>query len=330
VPPDAYGGVESVVGVLADALTEAGHKVTLFARADSATKAELAAVVSEQPSQPGRRIFADLEHALECFLRAGEFDLVNNHMGVVGAAAADHRGTPVVHTVSDPLDRTRDVWRKLARRSPEAKLISVSHRQQELAPDLPWIANCPNGLDLSRFRFRREAGAYLAFLGRMSPDKGCHRAIEVARRSGLPLKISAKMEEEHEREYFEECVRPHLDGDVEFVGAVDHDGKVDLLGGAIATLFPVEVEEAFGLVLAESMACGTPVVAFGRGAVPEVVADGRTGYVVQDEQQMVEALGRIGAIDRAECRGHVEHHFSAVRLAAAYEGAYRRALAAPV
>ncbi len=162
----------------------------------------------------------------------------------------------------------------------------------------------------------------------MSPDKGCHVAIDVAQRAGTPLRIGAKMRDEHEREYFEECVRPQLNGNVEFLGELTHEEKVDLLGRADALLFPVDVEEAFGLVLAEAMACGTPVVALRRGAVPEVVADGRTGYVVSDADEMVAALGRVEEIKRAECRRHVERHFSPQRLVELYEHAYDRLLSA--
>jgi glycosyltransferase involved in cell wall biosynthesis len=326
VPPEAYGGVESVIALLADGLVDAGHDVTLFAQGGSKTKAQLVAVVDELPERPGRRIIAEVEHALACFLRANEFDLVNSHMGVLGAAAAKDGGTPVAHTVSDAVSRTRDVWTKAVRHSPQAKLISISQRQQELAPNLPWIANCPNAVDLGQFEFHPEADGYAAFLGRMSPDKGCDVAIDVARRAGIPLKIGAKLRDEHEQEYFEQDIRPLLDGDVEFLGEVSQEEKVELLGRATAALFPSDVEEAFGLVLAEAMACGTPVVALDCGAVAEVVADGSTGYVVGDACEMVAALGKIDRIDRAECRRHVERHFSPERLVAHYERAYARLL----
>jgi glycosyltransferase involved in cell wall biosynthesis len=169
-------------------------------------------------------------------------------MGVLGAAVAKDTPTPVVHTVSDAVSRTRDVWTRAARHAPHAKLISISQRQQELAPNLPWIANCPNAIDLEHFEFHESADGYTVFLGRMSPDKGCDVAIDVARRVGIPLKIGAKLRDEHEQEYFEEEVRPLLDGEVEFLGEVSQKEKVKLLGHATAALFPSEVEEAFGLV----------------------------------------------------------------------------------
>jgi glycosyltransferase involved in cell wall biosynthesis len=252
VPPEAYGGVESVIALLADGLVDAGHDVTLFAGSGSQTKAQLSAIVDELPEQPGRRIVAEVDHALACFVRAEDFDLANNHMGVLGAAVAKDTPTPVVHTVSDAVSRTRDVWTKAARHAPHAKLISISQRQQELAPNLPWIADCPNAIDLDHFEFQQSADGYAVFLGRMSPDKGCDVAIEVARRVGIPLKIGAKLRDEHEQEYFEEEVRPLLDGEVEFLGEVSQKEKVKLLGHATAALFPSEVEEGFGLVFAEA------------------------------------------------------------------------------
>jgi glycosyltransferase involved in cell wall biosynthesis len=324
VPPRAYGGIESVVAALADGLVEAGQDVTLFARAGSHTKARLVTIVEELPQQPGRRVVAELDHALACFLRS-EFDVINNHMGLLGAALG-RATTPVVHTVSDPIDRTRAVWGKLAAWSPELPLISISRRQQALAPELPWVASIPNPVDIDRFPFQLNPDGYLAFLGRMSPDKGCDHAITVAKHLGLPLRIGAKLREAHEREYFEHAVRPHLDDRIEYLGELDHAEKAELLGNAIVTLVPVRVEEAFGLVVVESMACGTPVVAYRIGAMPEVVVDGRTGFLVDDEHAMLRAVERIGEIDRAECRRHVEQHFSVRRAVRAYVGCYQQAL----
>jgi glycosyltransferase involved in cell wall biosynthesis len=320
VPPDGYGGVESVVAALADGLVEAGHDVTLFAREGSKTMAKLVVTTDGLPEQPGRRLEAELEHAAESFLRAGELDVVSSHLGALGTTLPST--VPVIHTVSDPMDRARSLWQKLARLTPSLKLIAVSDRQRELAPDLPWAATIPNPVDASRYRFEERPEGYLAFLGRMSPDKGAEHAIAVAQGAGLPLKIGAKLREPHEQEYFDETVRPRLGDGVEFLGELDHDDKVELLGGAIATLFPAQIEEAFGLVLVESMACGTPVIALQNGAIPEVVVDGRTGFVVEDEAEMLEAVERVERIDRAACRRYVEVAFSPTRVVAAYERAF--------
>jgi glycosyltransferase involved in cell wall biosynthesis len=161
----------------------------------------------------------------------------------------------------------------------------------------------------------------------MSPDKGCHVAIEVARTAGLPLRIAAKVEERHEEEYFAECVEPHLGGEIEYLGEVDHDEKVALLGGALATLYPVDVEEAFGLVMAESMACGTPVIALRRGSVPEVVEHGCTGVIVDRPEEMAAAVDEVRRLERDDCRRRVEERFSTEPLVRSYEQAFVRALA---
>jgi glycosyltransferase involved in cell wall biosynthesis len=328
VPPDGYGGVEAVLALLADGRVEAGHDVTLFASGRSATKAKLVAAVDEPPSKPGRLADASVRHALECVARAHEFDLVSNHLGVLGGALCGPFATPSVHTVSDPVDRVGAIWERIAELWPRLRLISTSLRQQELAPGLPWVANCYNALDPANYPFRPEAEAdgYLAFVGRMSPDKGCREAIDVARSTGMRLRIAAKLEEAHERDYFKRHIEPALGDGVDYVGELDHDRIVDLLGGAVATLFPTDVEEAFGMVLIEAMACGTPIVATRRGAVPEVVADGHTGILVDDVSEMPAAVGRVGGIDRHECRTRVERHFSPTPLVAAYEAAFDRLL----
>jgi glycosyltransferase involved in cell wall biosynthesis len=313
-----------VVAALADGFVRAGHDVTLFATGDSQTTARLRYVVKEPPARPGRATAAEVEHALACFNVAHEFDVVNNHLGPLGAALGTSvRTTPVVHTVSDPIDNTSRLWRRVDNFNPKLALIAVSNWQRELAPDLPWLAVCHNGLDLRRYTFRPDPGDYLAFVGRMSPDKGCHRAIAAAREVGLPLRIGAKLQAEHEREYFERYVEPALGDDVVFLGELTYEEKVELLGGALATLSPIDADEAFGLVAAESMACGTPVVTMRRGAAPEVVKDGITGFVVDDEDDLAPAIRRVPELDRVWARRRVEECFSAERMTAAYEEAFR-------
>jgi glycosyltransferase involved in cell wall biosynthesis len=204
----------------------------------------------------------------------------------------------------------------------------VSLNQQRLGPHLPWIANCPNGVDLDAYPFPPAPGDYLVFLGRIDPTKGPDRAIAVAQEAGLPLVVAAKVRDPSEQAFFDEAVRPHLGNGVEFVGEVGHDEKVRLLRGARAMLFPIDWEEPGAVVLLEAMACGTPVVATRRGCVPEMVADGRTGFVVDEPSEMVRALERLDEIDPAACRAHVAASFSAEPLLRRYEAVYETVLEA--
>ena len=327
VPPRGYGGIEWVVSLLADGLVDAGHDVTLFASGDSESKAKLVAVYEEAQSARLGHGRTELRHALACYERADEFDVVNDHSGPVAAAVAGVVSTAVVHTVHGPLTGEEgDLYERIAAVSPTVGLISLSLNQRKPCPDLPWIANCPNALDLAAYPVSPDGGDYLLFLGRLSEDKGCHRAIDVAREVGLPLKIAGKMREPTEREYFENEVRPRLGWGIEYLGEVDHLEKVRLLQNARATLFPIEWEEPFGLVMIESMACGTPVIATRWGAVPEVIEEGRGGIVVDDYREMSAALAEAERIDPLECRRYVEERFSAERMVRDYERAYERVL----
>ncbi len=325
VPPIAYGGIECVVSLLADGLVEAGHDVTLFASGDSRTKAKLESVFPEARSAEIGLSVVELRHALAAYERAGEFDVVNDHSGPLGAALGGLVATPVVHTVHGPLDEVAEgSYRAVAALAPGVGLISLSLSQRKPAPDLPWVANCPNALDLGAYPFHAPRGDYLLYLGRLSPDKGAHRAIEVAREAGVPIKLAGKKRDRAEQEYFDDQVRPLLGGDVEYLGETSHATKVALLQDARATLFPIDWEEPFGVVMIESMACGTPVIATRRGAVSEVVEEGRSGILVDDYREMVDAIARADAIPSEECRRSVEERFSPARMVAAYEAAFQQ------
>lgn len=328
VPPVGYGGIERVVSLLADGLAEAGHDVTLFASGDSFTKAELASVYDEAPSAEIGKTTPELRHALACYERADEFDIVNDHSGPLAAALGAVSPTPVVHTVHGPLTgEPGELYVTLSKVAPEVGLISLSLNQRKPQPDLPWVATCPNALDLDAYPVHTERGEYLLFLGRMSADKGCHRAIEVATEVGVPLKIAGKMREPAEREYFETYVAPHLGEGVEYLGETSHGKKVALLQNARATLFPIDWEEPFGLVMIESMACGTPVIATRWGAVPEVIEDGRSGVIVDDYHEMAGALADADRLEPLECRRYAEEQFSAGRMVRDYVSAYEAVLA---
>jgi glycosyltransferase involved in cell wall biosynthesis len=327
VPPSGYGGIEWVVSLLADGLVDAGHDVCLFASGDSTSKAEVVSLFPDAPSADIGKTSTELRHALSCFERAAEFDIVNDHSGPLAAALGGAVETPVVHTVHGPLvSRDGELYASLARVAPGVGLISVAMNQRKPQPDLPWVANCHNALDLAAYPAHTERGEYLLFLGRMSADKGCHRAVEVAREAGLPLRIAGKMREPAEQEYFESYVAPYLGNGIEYLGETSHAKKVALLQNARATLFPIEWEEPFGLVMIESMACGTPVIATRWGAVPEVIEHGRSGIIVDDYRKMAEALADADELEPSECRRSVEERFSAERMVRDYEAAYAAAV----
>jgi glycosyltransferase involved in cell wall biosynthesis len=328
VPPPGYGGIELVVSLLAEGLVEAGHDVTLFASGDSHSNATVASVYERAPSDQIGSALPDLRHALACYRRASEFDVINDHSGPLAAALGAAVDTPVLHTVHGPLDSEGgEIYELLAQVAPQVGLISLVLNQRRPKPDLPWVANCPNAIDLSLYPAKPHKGDYLLFLGRMSPDKGCHRAIGVAMELGLPLRIAGKSRERDERQYFAEFVEPHLGHHgIEYFGEVSHGQKVELLQDARATLFPIDWEEPFGLVMIESMACGTPVIATRRGAVPEVIEHGRGGIIVDHVREMPAALDAADALDPLDCRRYVEERFGPERMVADYVDAYQAVL----
>jgi glycosyltransferase involved in cell wall biosynthesis len=329
VPPTGYGGIELVVSLLADGLVDAGHEVTLFASGDSLTKANLSYIYEQAPSELIGRSLPEIRHALACYERADEFDIINDHSGIPAAALGGAVQTPVVHTIHGPLDthEAQHAYASIAEVSPGVGLISISENQRRPMPDLPWIATVPNAIDLSLYPSKPHKGDYLFFLGRFSPDKGAHRAIAVAMELGLPLKMAGKNREPKEREYFGEFVEPHLGhGGIEYLGEVTHGEKVELLQDARATLFPIEWEEPFGLVMIESMACGTPVIATRHGAVPEVIEHGVSGIIVESYREMASALEEADELDPNECRRYVEERFAPERMVRDYENAYRAAI----
>jgi glycosyltransferase involved in cell wall biosynthesis len=326
VPPTGYGGIELVVSLLADGLVDAGHDVTLFASGDSLTKANLSYIFEQAPSELIGRTLPEIRHALACYEHADEFDVINDHSGIPAAALGGLVQTPVLHTIHGPLDthEAQHAYASIAEVAPGVGLVSISENQRRPMPDLPWAATIPNAIDLSIYPSKPHKGDYLLFLGRFSPDKGAHRAVAVATELGLPLKMAGKNREPKERQYFAELVEPHLGhGGIEYLGEVSHGEKVELLQDARATLFPIEWEEPFGLVMIESMACGTPVIATRHGAVPEVIEHGVSGIIVDNYREMAAALEQADELDPNECRRYVEERFAPERMVGDYESAYR-------
>jgi glycosyltransferase involved in cell wall biosynthesis len=326
VPPTGYGGIEWIVSLLADGLVEAGHDVTLFASGDSRTKAKLASVYEIAPSADIGLAQVEVRHALSCFARADEFDVINDHSGPPAAVIGGAVETPTVHTVHGPLlGEPGELYEQIALVSPGTRLVSISMNQRKPHPGLPWLANIPNALDFSFYPVQPHRGDYLLFLGRMNTEKGAHRAIATAIETGVPLKLAGKCREPAEELYFREFVEPHLrEGEIEYLGEVSHGEKVELLQNARATLFPVEWEEPFGLVMIESMACGTPVIATRWGAVPEVIEHGRSGIVVDDYREMAAALEDADRLEPLELRLAAEERFSKERMVADYLAAFKQ------
>jgi glycosyltransferase involved in cell wall biosynthesis len=327
VPPTAYGGIEWVVSLLADGLVDDGHDVTLFASGDSTTKARLESVFDVAPSEWIGHTFWELRHAVSCLSRAAEYDVISDHTGLLGLALGSMGETPFAHTVHGPLSGDPGaLYEQVLAMTTHAALISVSDAQRHPKPQLPWVATCPNALDLALYPFNPERGDYLLFLGRMTSDKGAHHAVAVALETGLPLKLAGKCREPAERRYFDHFVKPHLSEQIEYLGEVNHEEKVTLLQDARTTLFPIEWDEPFGLVMIESMACGTPVLATRFGAVPEVIEDGVNGVIVDSWQEMPAALARADAIDPDEQRRTVEERFSPRRMVRDYVAAYEKTI----
>jgi glycosyltransferase involved in cell wall biosynthesis len=328
VPPPRYGGIESIVSLLADGLVDAGHDVTLFASGDSHTKAALAFTYAEAPSSQIGIAQLEVRHALGCYERADEFDIINDHSGPPAAVIGGAVATPVLHTVHGPLSgEPGALYASIARVAPHVGLISISKNQRSTRPELPWAATIPNAIDLSRYPLDPRTGDYLVYLGRMSPEKGADRAVEVARAAKVPLKLAGKRREPSELAFFARHVEPYLGDGIEYVGEVSHEEKVRLLQNARATLFPIQWEEPFGLVMIESLACGTPVIATRRGAVPEVLEHDKTGVIVDQPAQMLDALTQTDALDPHELRRAVEQRFSVARMIADYETAFAAAIA---
>jgi glycosyltransferase involved in cell wall biosynthesis len=326
VPPTAYGGTELVVDTLARALTAAGHDVVLVATADSTCPVRRLWVFETAP-RPMNTVAEELRHVQGAYdAIAGEVDVIHDHtaLGPVWALAAGVT-TPIVATAHGPItDLNRGVYAMIGR---TVHLTAISHRQQELAGDLPFHHVIHHGLDASRFELGPGDGGYLMFVGRMSPEKGVREAVQIARGAGLPLVVASKMREDVEIEYFEERVRPVADTSVTFLGELSPAERDSYLRRAVALVNPIDWEEPFGLVMTEALALGTPAIVTPRGAAPEIITDGLTGFVIEDVEQGVAAVGRIGEIDRRECRRAIEGYFSAERMAAQYVELYRDVLA---
>ena len=325
VPPKFYGGTERVVSYLTEELVRLGHQVTLFAAGDSVTRARLRAPVrrSLRTDPECRDSLAYHVLMLDQLVESAEdFDVIHFHIDYWHFPLSRWLELPAVTTLHGRLDIPDLV--PLYRRFSDVPLVSISNAQREPLPWGNWVATVHHGLPRGLYRPRYERGSYLAFLGRISPEKRPDRAIEFARRAGIELKIAAKVDRVDEA-YFKERIQPMLRGSgVEFIGEIGEKDKEGFLRNALALVFPVDWPEPFGMVMIEAMACGTPVMAWRAGSVPEIMSSGRSGFVVDDMDGALAAVGKLHDFDRAECRAEFDRRFTADQMARNYLKVYRR------
>jgi glycosyltransferase involved in cell wall biosynthesis len=325
VPPRYYGGTERVVSWLTEKLVALGHEVTLFASGDSVTNARLIAPCKQALRLDPNCVDPLVHHILmieEVFAHAEDFDLIHFHTDYFHFSRSRRERVPSLTTLHGRLD-TPDLV-PLYKEFGKLPLVSISDAQRQPLPWANWVGTVHHGMPADSLPLYGAEGKYLAFLGRVSPEKGLDRAIEIAIRSERNLKVAAKVDRA-DQEYFDAKIKPLLDHPlVEFIGEIGHSEKADFLGNAAALLFPIEWPEPFGLVMIEAMACGTPTVAYPFGSVPEIVADGVCGFLVRDIEQAVAAVKRISDISRTGCRKHFELNFSDERMTASYLKIYQQ------
>ncbi len=326
VPPIAYGGIELVVALLTDELVRRGHEVTLFASGDSLSLAELVSVhpraLRLDPNIKERGIYEMLQLGL-VYERAEEFDIIHSHLCCSSLPYANLVKTPTIHTLHGIFTPDNEKMFQHAKHQP---FVSISDAQRELRLGLNYVKTVYNGIDVNSYQFHPQPQdpPYLAFLGRISPEKGTHLAIAIAKQTGWHLKIAGKVDVV-DVEYFEQEIKPQIDGkQIEYVGEANHTQKNALMGGAVATLFPITWREPFGLVMVESMAVGTPVIAMKLGSTTEVIAHEKTGFLCNTIEECISAVDRITELDRYACRKHVEDHFSLQRMTDGYEAVYQQ------
>ncbi|HYZ23736.1 MAG TPA: glycosyltransferase family 4 protein [Rhodopila sp.] len=325
VPPKLYGGTERVVAWLVDELVELGHTVTLFASGDSRTRAKLHPVWPRalrlgRPRTDPNLACAVLLEAIS--RRARDFDVIHSHIDWLHLPLLTRLGIPFVTTMHGRLDLPGIP--EALREFPKASFVSISDNQRGPAKGANWCGTVYHGLPADQFRPSYEPGSYLAFLGRLTAEKGPEDAVRIARAAGMPLRIAAKVPR-GETVYFKQHIEPQIDGtDVQLIGEVDERGKQPFLSGAAALLFPIKWPEPFGLVMIEAMACGTPVIAYRAGSVPEVVDEGVTGFIVEGEEEAVQAVKNLARIDRRTVRARFEERFTSDRMARAYVRHYRQ------
>lgn len=329
VPPKKYGGTERVVSALTEELVKRGHKVTLFASGDSQTHSKLVSVYPRGLREAKiKDLYGTNIHTLlnigAAYQRQNEFDIIHDHNSFISLPTANMAHVPVLMTIHGPLTvqvrKNFDSMRK-------PNLVAISNSQRESAPNLNWVSTIHHGLDFKDFPFSQKEEGYLLFVGRISMEKGIHFAIETAQYLDLPLIIAAKLEG-FDTQYFNEYVSPMLsNGQIKWVGEVEQEERNRLMSRALCFLHPVTWKEPFGLTLIESMACGCPVIGFNKGSIPEIIKNGKTGFVVEDVEEMATAVTNIKKISRIYCRDYARENFNVQKMTDNYEKVYYQLLA---
>lgn len=326
VPPKAYGGTELVVYLLCQEFIKKGHEVTLFACGESKTDARLVPMTKLPMREAGVAfpVYYELQTIAKVMEQCEKFDIVHNHMGYQILPFAKMFDTPILTTLHGAFCNKEEI--NFYRHYKNQPYVSISNSQRYGATDLNYISTVYNGIEVEKYTFQEQPNTdkpYLAFLGRISIEKGAHLAIQLAKEAGFNLILAGKIGDA-DREYYEKEVKHLIDNkQIIFIGELGHDAKVELLKGAYATVHPVTWPEPFGLVMAESMACGTPVLALNKGSIPEVIKDKKTGFVENDIKSLIKRVKEIEGIDRKACRTHVEKNFSSKKMAEGYLSVYR-------
>ena len=325
IPPKKYGGTERIISYLTEELTKRGHRVTLFASADSKTKAKLASV--SKKGLVSRKIpwddwcWNNFNYSL-VFKEAKKFDIIHSHWTPLGIFFEQFVKTPVLHTFHNTPIKTDHRWQILKYYKKDSNVVFVSRKQKRNAPfsfKNQWVVY--NGVDFSQFKFKKEPKDHLVWIGRISKKKGIENAILAAKKSKKKILLAGQIQPK-EKDYFEKRIKPHLSKKVKYVGELSQKDLSDFYGPAKVLLYPIEWEEPFGLVVIEAMACGTPVIAFKKGSMPEIIKNGKTGFLVQDVPQMIKAIKNIDRIKREDCRKRVEKYFNYKKMVDNYEKIY--------
>ncbi len=326
VPPKGYGGTELIVHNITEELVIRGYDVTLFASGDSKTSAKLFPIVEKNLYEilggfDWKELSYDIVQSETVAKHAGEFDIIHNHNGFVPLAFTSFIKTPIVTTLHSSLPPQPKL---LAEKFKDRNFVSISYAQRQLAPYLNYVDTVYHGIDVKKYSFSEKPGEYLLFMATFSPYKGPDIAVKIAKETKIPIVLAGEVRAEF-KDFFEQKVKAFEDGENVIVkGELTHEEKVELLKGACALLMPIRWTEAFGLVMIEAMACGTPVIGFKKGSLPEIVLDGRTGFLAETVEEMIEAVGKIKNISRKECRAHVEKNFTVEVMVDGYEKLYEK------